>query len=129
MAEDLFRPRRRRPQRKVAERQHGPALGLRGLPGGDSLARLLERERGVRNILALPMLTEEKICRWAAAHCRQTEGWPNENSGPVQAAPGETWGNVNAALRDGLRGLPGGETLAQLLARRLGVRNRTRRRC
>ena len=58
---------------------------------------------------ALPPLTEEKLCKWAEAHWRQTENWPNENSGPVQAAPGETWGNVNAALREGLRGLPGGE--------------------
>ena len=99
-------------------------LGLRGLPGGDSLAQMLQRERGVQNIQALPPLTEDKVCRWAEAHCRQTENWPNDDSGPVQAAPGETWYNINAALAQGLRGLPGGDTLAQLLARRLGVRHR-----
>jgi hypothetical protein len=99
-------------------------LGLRGLPGGDSLGRLLERERGVRTSQAPPPLTEEKICRWAEAHCGQTENWPNEDSGGVEAAPGETWGAVSAALREGLRGLRGGDTLARLLARRLGVPHR-----
>jgi hypothetical protein len=99
-------------------------LGLRGLPGGDSLARLLARERGVRNVRALPKLTESKVCRWAKAHHGRTWSWPNENSGPLPDAPGETWQNVNAALRDGDRGLPGGDALARLLARRLGARNR-----
>jgi hypothetical protein len=41
----------------------------------------------------------------------------------VPGTHGEVWGNVNAALREGIRGLAGGDTLAQLLARRLGVRN------
>jgi hypothetical protein len=39
----------------------------------------------------------------------------------VADAPGETWGAVNAALAHGSRGLPGGDTLARLLARRLGL--------
>jgi hypothetical protein len=66
-------------------------LGLRGLPRGDSLARLLARERGVGEANGRPRLTEAKICRWAEAHCRQTGVWPDENSGPVEAAPGEVW--------------------------------------
>jgi hypothetical protein len=33
------------------------------------------------------------------------------------------WRNVNQALADGTRDLPGGDTLPRLLARRLGVRN------
>jgi hypothetical protein len=98
--------------------------GLRGLPGGDSLARLLDRERGVRNIHDLPPLTKAKVCRWAKAHHGRTGGWPTEHSGPVADAPGEDWYNVNAALRNGDRGFPGGDSLAKLLARRLGVRNR-----
>lgn len=101
-------------------------LGLRGLPGGDSLARLLERERGVSaGQTPPPPLTEEKICRWAEAHCGQTEQWPTEQSGAVEGAPGQTWHDINAALREGQRGLPGGDTLAALLARRLGVRKPT----
>jgi hypothetical protein len=95
-------------------------LGLRGLPGGDSLARLLDRKRGVRNVHDLPPLTEAEVCRWARDHYRRTGGWPNEDSGPVAAAPGEVWKNIDMALRVGLRGLPGGDTLAKLLLRRVG---------
>ena len=100
-------------------------LGLRGLPRGDSLARLLERERGANRDQALPPLNEAEICRWAEAHCRQTGGWPTAESAAVEAAAGETWQNVNDALRDGLRGLPGRDSLEELLARRLGIRTRT----
>jgi hypothetical protein len=39
--------------------------GDRGLPGGDSLPRLLARERGTRNHKALPPLSEEQILTWA----------------------------------------------------------------
>jgi hypothetical protein len=39
--------------------------GYRGLPTVLSLARLLQRERGVRNIHALPPLTEDGIAAWA----------------------------------------------------------------
>lgn len=42
-------------------------LGLRTLERGDSLARLLDRERGVRNLGNLPPLTEEQIVAWARA--------------------------------------------------------------
>jgi hypothetical protein len=36
----------------------------------------------------------------------------------VAGAPGESWAAIQGYLRQGLRGLPGGENLAQLLARR-----------
>ncbi len=94
--------------------------GYRGLPGGDSLARLLQRERGVRNMQALSPLAEGEICRWAEEHFRKTGSWPNENTGPVEGKDGERWYNVNACLREGLRGLPGGDTLSRLLFRRFG---------
>jgi hypothetical protein len=97
--------------------------GGRGLPGGDSLPQLLARARGVRNLSDLPPLTAGRIAAWARAHRRRTGGWPALNSGPVADAPGESWFAVNTALRDGGRGLPGGDSLAQLLARVFGVRN------
>jgi hypothetical protein len=98
-------------------------LGLRGLEGGSSLARLLAEHRGYRNVQALSPLTEEQIAQWARAHMDRCGGnWPNEESGDIPEAPGETWNNVNAALRHGHRGLPGNDTLAELLARRLGLR-------
>jgi hypothetical protein len=99
-------------------------FGLRGLPGKSSLARLLHKERGVRNTGALPPLTEAKVLRWADAHHRQTGRWPNHDSGPVPGAPGESWANVDFALRDGLRGLPGKSSLANLLEKYRDVPNR-----
>jgi hypothetical protein len=92
-------------------------LGLRGLPGGDSLARLLARERGVRNLADLRPLTVAQILAWADAHHTRTGCWPTAASGPVADAPGETWGAVNMALYKGRRGLPGGDSLAKLLDR------------
>jgi len=49
--------------------------------------------------------------------------WPTTKSGPINGAPGEKWFNVDAALRVGSRGFPGGSTLPQLLAEKRGVRN------
>jgi hypothetical protein len=98
--------------------------GGRGLAGGTTLARLLARARGVRSKRDLPALTEAQVVAWAQAHHARTGAWPTEGSGPVEGAPGEAWQNVEAALRCVRRGLPGGDSLARLLARRLGLRNR-----
>jgi hypothetical protein len=97
--------------------------GLRGLPGGRSLAKLLRDERGVRNPRIPPDLTEARILAWAQAHRRRTGRWPAQASGPLAEAPCEVWGNLDAALREGRRGLPGGSSLARLLESRLDVRN------
>jgi hypothetical protein len=98
--------------------------GSRGLGGGTSLARLLAGERGARNRTSLPRLKPGQILAWADAHRRRTGAWPTGTSGPVQGAPGETWKGADEALRHGHRGLPGGSSLARLLAARRGVRNR-----
>lgn len=98
--------------------------GCRGLTGGSSLARLLSERRGVRNHKALPPYRLSDILTWADAHRRSTGSWPNHQSGPIQVAAGETWNAVENALRAGTRGLKGGTSLAQLLARYRGVRNR-----
>jgi hypothetical protein len=97
--------------------------GRRGLPPGSSLARLLSEHRGVRNRKALPPYTVAQVLEWADAHHRRTDRWPNEDSGRVGDAPGETWKAVEAALRQGARGFPGGSSIARLLAKRRGVRN------
>jgi hypothetical protein len=41
-------------------------------------------------------------------------------SGEIPEAPGEDWRAVNFALYRGFRGLPGGNSLAKLLARERG---------
>jgi hypothetical protein len=97
--------------------------GLRGLPGRDSLARLLTRRRGARYKALAPRLTEAQILRWADAHHRRTGKWPGQKSGPVQGTAGETWAAIQRALLAGGRGLPGGDSLVRLLARRRGVRH------
>lgn len=97
--------------------------GGRTLPGGSSLPRLLEQERGVRNRSALPRLTERQILAWADAHYQHTGAYPRCVDGTITDAPEETWGNVDAILRAGGRGLPGGSSLPQLLERRRGVPN------
>jgi hypothetical protein len=99
-------------------------VGSRGLPGGDTLPRLLARERGRRHPGELPRLTERKVAAWAQAHRDRTGRWPNANSGPVEGAPGESWSAVAGALQQGGRGLPRG-SLPRLLAGRCGARNRT----
>jgi hypothetical protein len=91
--------------------------GGRGLPGGSSLARLLEGHRGKRNQAHAPPLDARQILRWADAHFRRTGRWPTFRSGPVEGAPGESWAGVASALYSGRRGLPGGETLARPLRR------------
>jgi hypothetical protein len=88
------------------------AQGHRGLRGGDTLRCLLRRERGVR-----PRLTHRLILSWADEHHAQTGLWPTDASGPVAGMPGQTWAAVNEALREGFRGLPGGDGLSQLLRR------------
>jgi hypothetical protein len=98
--------------------------GRCGLKGGSTLASLLARTRGVLNRLCQPTLSESQILRWADRHHRRTGSWPNHVSGTIVGGRGETWGIVHTALYCGGRGLPGGSSLADLLARRRGVRNR-----
>jgi hypothetical protein len=95
---------------------HALKLGLRGLDGGSSLARLLVEARGVRIKDYAPDLNEEQLLGWADRHHEQTGAWPTEQSGAVLGQPGEDWHNVEAALRLGLRGLPGWSSLAKLIA-------------
>jgi len=93
--------------------------GTDGLLGGSSLARLLEERRGVaRYVRDRRPLSEEQILAWADAHQARTGCWPTPRSGRVVGVRGETWAGVDRALRRGRRGLPGGCTLIQLLAAR-----------
>jgi hypothetical protein len=100
--------------------------GLRGLPGGSSLARLLAERRGKRNHMGLPRLTLKQILGWADRHHQRTGKWPGSQAGPVAGVPGQTWSGVEATLRMGLRGLPGGTSIALMLAEYREVRNQKR---
>jgi hypothetical protein len=98
-------------------------VGLRGLPGGSSLARLLAEHRRVRNIQDLPPLSVEWILARGHGHHGRTGEWPTAKSGQLADAPGETWANIDQALAKGLRGLPGGLSLAKLRAKYHLLRN------
>ena len=67
-----------------------------------------------------PNLTEDMIVEAAKRHHARTGRWPSSNTGDAAKDFGfrETWTAVHCALYEGLRGLPGGETFAQLLHRR-----------
>ncbi len=98
-------------------------VGLRGLRQGGSLARLLAKHRGKRNRKALPKHSIHQILGWADAHQRRTGKWPHTDDGPIAGTNGETWWAVDMALRHGNRSLPGGSSLAQLLAAKRKVKN------
>jgi hypothetical protein len=94
--------------------------GLRRLPGGDSLGRLTARRFGIRSRTNIPPLSVGQILAWADAHHARTGRWPRVKSGVIEGAPGETWENVDQALRTGCRGLRGGCSLPRLLTERRG---------
>jgi hypothetical protein len=123
-------------------------LGLRGLPGGQSLAGLLhqhgkllaslwrESQRrggqirrdgpGVACRLVWT-LSEDQILAWADAYHAKHGAWPVSVSGQVEGVRRLAWGTINHLLMHGGRGLPGGSSLADLLADRRGVHVRWRR--
>lgn len=98
--------------------------GHNGLSGGTSLAKVLTKYRGHRNKKDLPRLRIKQILAWADAHRKRTGQWPNQKTGPVREAPGETWDRIDDVLYRGYRGLPGGSSLIRLLSKYRGVRNR-----
>ena len=97
--------------------------GRRGLAGRTTLARLLVEHRGVEALNGRPGLTAEKILAWADAHHAAHGRWPVEESGAVEAAPGESWGAISLSLLYGRRGLMAGSSLVRLLVEHRGARN------
>ena len=70
-----------------------------------------------------PPLTVAQTLSWADSHRARTGEWPGAQSGHVLDNRNEKWVNINQALRLGLRGLPGGDSIAKLLDRERGKRN------
>jgi hypothetical protein len=99
--------------------------GCRGLRGGSSLAKLFAEAGRKRHRGRLPDLNVAQISAWAEGHYQQEGKWPNLFSGPVRQAPEESWSRIDRALVQGLRGLPGGSTLARFLRRYRNLRLRT----
>lgn len=97
------------------------ARGTRGLPGGSSLAQLLDRQGVKRNPQRRPALTVKQVLALADAFFRSHGHWPYRDSGPIDGLPGEKWMAIDKALRRGKRGLPGGKTLAGFLNEHRGI--------
>lgn len=96
--------------------------GIGGLPGGDSLARLLKRRRNaIDPRRKVPELTRATILRWIDDHHAATGDWPHRDSGPVRACAGVSWSTVDRSLRRGGVRLDGGGSLAALLRDARGV--------
>src|SRR5260370_41001369 len=68
-------------------------------------------------------LNVTQILVWADVYHTATGKWPTSSGGRIAGTIFETWFQVDTALRKGKRNLPGGSSLAQLLAERRGVRN------
>jgi hypothetical protein len=89
--------------------------GHRGLGVKTSLPRLLNERRGVPNPRYKSALTVEQILAWADAFHEAHGRWPSKWDEPGAPGPDERWERIDHALREGLRGLLGGTTLAWLL--------------
>jgi hypothetical protein len=64
-----------------------------------------------------PPLSEALILAWADAYFARTGFRPHKEAGDVAGVPGQTWAAANTALVEGYRGLPGGDSLRELLRR------------
>lgn len=96
--------------------------GRHGLPGGSSIAQLLQRHEGVRNTRNLPPLTDAQVAEWAKAFEAKHGRWPTRKDGQVEGAPdGETWGRIAAALEQGLRQLTARTSLPAFLTEVCGA--------
>jgi hypothetical protein len=89
--------------------------GRRGLSPGNSLTRLAVSHFGSRNVNRPPRLTETMIVKAIRTFHEAHGRYPNKDEKePVPGHPGEKWSHIEAALRAGGRGLPGGSSLAKV---------------
>lgn len=100
--------------------------GSRGLPGGLTLAGLLNKHRGIfdgrsRRLPRVPeskRLRLEQIAQWGRAYFRRHGVFHNRDSGPIAGSGGLNWSTVDSALKRGSRGLASGSSLAKLFGDR-----------
>ena len=97
---------------------HDLLRGKRGLRVQMSLAELLFHHRGVQLYMRQPPLKVDQIRAWAETHRTRTGRWPMTASGPIPEAPGESWSRIDAALKQGKRGVKRRMTLAEFLTGR-----------
>lgn len=74
-----------------------------------------------------PKLSISLVCSWIQIYHQLTGSWPSQLSGKVHDVEGESWRQIDQALRLGHRGLPGGTSLPQIIEARFNVRPRQAR--
>ena len=74
-------------------------LGLRGLPGGTTLSRLIAANRVVHVDRTRKKITFDQISEWVDAYHARTGEWPQGESGEIPEAPGETWRKIDSLIR------------------------------
>ena len=94
--------------------------GLRNLPGGWTILRLLAEHRGLYNRRD-PNFTILQILTWADDWRSRTGEWPSLDSGKIPDSGGINWNIVDGALRLGRGELPVGSSLSRLLAAERGA--------
>jgi hypothetical protein len=94
--------------------------GLRGLSGGDSIANLLERNGRKINRINRPKLTDKIILKACDKYYKLNGKWPKgkDKTHSVPELPDETFRLFDIALNNGMRGLPGGDSLFRFLVRK-----------
>lgn len=70
-------------------------------------------------------LTVAQILEWSDAYHERTGKWPKCKDSWVLEPANEKWVNIDQSLRLGHRGLQRGQSLAKLLAKHRGKRNRS----
>lgn len=102
-------------------------VGTRGLPGGSSLAKLIDNKMGIANPMNLPLLNEELIINWVTQFINTHKEKPLRSSGVIEFASadhkGITWLAVDSALKRGSRGISGKSSLASLIAKTFSFKN------
>ena len=94
--------------------------GQRGLPGGSTLAKLLQKERGVQNPKGKPRLTEDIILYDIQSFYNLHGRLPNKRETlPVPGKPLETWSGYNSALYGKTRGISERSSLCKLIEKRM----------
>lgn len=102
-------------------------VGTRGLPGGSSLAKLIDNKMGIANPMNLPPLSEKLIVNWVAQFIDIHKEKPLRSSGVIEFASGEhkgiTWFAVDSALKRGKRGISEKSSLASLIEKNFSLKN------
>jgi hypothetical protein len=107
----------RHPQETWAAINEALRHGRRGLPGGTTLSQLLIEQRGASYSPMVANMNVKQILAWADDYHRLYRRWPTAKSGRVPQAK-MSWAHIDRRLRLGGQGLPGGNSLSNILATR-----------